>query len=130
MHWDRKLSELVFPVSSPDQNPLTRDIGIRSPRTNLEQVPIMSRGALWLPEIVYPVKDVGDVLRFKFLSGTATERMITRWFNTPWRDIRDRFSASFLRDPYESGHLRARKTKPSAEPKTRPVMLPEGHRNF
>ncbi|KIK55949.1 hypothetical protein GYMLUDRAFT_828414, partial [Collybiopsis luxurians FD-317 M1] len=130
MHWDRALAALVFPVTTMRRDSSLRDYTLRTPRNKDDEVAYMERGGLWLPRITFPRPDTGDVLRFEFCPKTADRNIISKVLNVPWVEIEKRFSPSYMSDPFQSGHIRRKLTKPSGSPKRRRVELPGRLQDF
>lgn len=130
MNWDRKLAKVVFPTATFAQGTVKWDYMLWTPRKKHEAVPMVYRGALWLPRIVYPKPREGDVLRFEYNGYRVDQKLIADLFNMDWARIKQIFLPSFMIDPYASGELCRRRCGPSSDPIKRRIQLPDTVTDF
>ncbi|KIY62295.1 hypothetical protein CYLTODRAFT_494734 [Cylindrobasidium torrendii FP15055 ss-10] len=106
-----------------------------TPRSNMEPVPILARGGLLLPPLVYPSdnRNGGNILTFRNASpgvGEASEETITRYFGKKtMSQIEALLGVPTTLVTKDSIHVRPRRVDPPRAIKKRKVDLPNGVTN-
>lgn len=87
MGWDRQIGALILPVGTVAASWDHKDRMIWAPRGPHKKVPLMFRGALWLPLIMFPVDGLGDVLRFRHQDDRYIDQaLMAKVYNMSWND--------------------------------------------
>ncbi|KAJ3966213.1 hypothetical protein EV361DRAFT_954291 [Lentinula raphanica] len=129
MSWQRALAKVLFDVKSIEEIHDVIQLFIISPKNPNHKVPYMTNGALWLPEISFPVPNVTSALRFTFNHKMLTEAQLGNALGMKFRDIIDLYTESYLKQFKAKGMSRKR-TKPSDPPiRNRTITLPRGVRD-
>ncbi|KAF9064834.1 hypothetical protein BDP27DRAFT_1425422 [Rhodocollybia butyracea] len=128
--WDKPLAKAVFPTATLAESSSNYNLMLWAPQKNRESVPILSRGALWLPPIVFPKPREGDVLRFEYNGYRLSEEHIGKLLGTDWARIQQSFLPYFMVDRYASGDLCRRRCAPSSEVVKRRIELPDHVKDF
>ncbi|KAF8194896.1 hypothetical protein K438DRAFT_1761175 [Mycena galopus ATCC 62051] len=85
--WDRNLCLSMFESGCGRER--VAQTSFYSPHHDTTKVPVMNRGAMWLPEVSYPDPAISNVLRVKNPKDIWQPTEIGKLFNVHWAEIQN-----------------------------------------